>query len=245
MFESKEAGKLSKNLIAMFSLKNLKGYSDISSLKDARWAITHEYTKEKGYPVWSLKYCSSEYNTDDMRTLIDNVIKVVSDPESMKNPTLLSETISGYDKLKLEWGNLMVENKGANYQDGFDNFMKSIDIVNVQDEELDEAFTYLKQHLEGEVGLWKEDEVKDSLKDWRMDKQNRESMWKRSSEQPSNPTPSLKSEDYTAATENYNRAVKTKLPSNVDKSDADTLNAWAAEIYARLQYQNIKTLKNR
>ena len=55
----------------------------------------------------------------------------------------------------------------------------------------------------------------------------------------------LKSEDYTAATENYNRAVKTKLPSNVDKSDADTLNAWAAEIYARLQYQNIKTFTNK
>ena len=191
MFESKEAGKLSKNLIAMFSLKNLKGYSDISSLKDARWAITHEYAKEKGYPVWSLKYCSSEYNTDDMRTLIDNVIKVVSDPESMKNPALLSETISGYDKLKLEWGNLMVENKGTNYQDGFDNFMKSIDIVNVQDEELDEAFTYLKQHLEGEVGLWKEDEVKDSLKDWRMDKQYQESMRKQGSDTPSNPTPTL------------------------------------------------------
>ena len=189
MFESKEAGKLSKNLIAMFSLKNLKGYSDISSLKDARWAITHEYAKEKGYPVWSLKYCSSEYNTDDMRTLIDNVIKVVNDPESMKNPALLSETISGYDKLKLEWGNLMVENKGTNYQDGFDNFMKSIDIVNVQDEELDEAFTYLKQHLEGEVGLWKEDEVKDSLKDWRMDKQYQESMRKQGSDTPSNPTP--------------------------------------------------------
>ena len=55
----------------------------------------------------------------------------------------------------------------------------------------------------------------------------------------------LNSKDYTAATENYNKAVKTKLPSNVDKSDADTLNTWAAEIYARLQYQNIKTLKNR
>ena len=55
----------------------------------------------------------------------------------------------------------------------------------------------------------------------------------------------LNSKDYTAATENYNRAVKTKLPSNVDKSDADTLNAWAAEIYARLQYQNVKTFTNR
>ena len=188
MFESREAGKLSKNLISMFSLKKLKGYSDISSLKDARWAITHEYAMEKGYPVWSLKYCSSEYNTDDMRTLIDDVIKVVSDPESMKNPALLSETISGYDKLKIEWGNLMVENNGENYHEGFNNFMKSVDIVNVKDEELNEALTYLKQHLEGEVGLWKEDEVKDSLKDWRMDKQNRESMWKQGSDTPSNPT---------------------------------------------------------
>lgn len=82
----------------------------------------------------------------------------------------------------------MVENNGENYHEGFNNFMKSVDIVNVKDEELNEALTYLKQHLEGEVGLWKEDEVKDSLKDWRMDKQNRESMWKQGSDTPSNPT---------------------------------------------------------
>lgn len=55
----------------------------------------------------------------------------------------------------------------------------------------------------------------------------------------------LNSKDYAAATENYNKAVKTKLPSNVDKSDADTLNTWATEIYARLQYQNIKNFTNR
>lgn len=65
--------------------------------------------------------------------------------------------------------------------------MKTVDIVNVKDDELEEAFTYLKQHLEGEVGLWKEDEVKDSLKDWRMDKQNREFMRKQGSGIPSNP----------------------------------------------------------
>lgn len=55
----------------------------------------------------------------------------------------------------------------------------------------------------------------------------------------------LNSKDYTAATENYNKAVKTKLPSNVDKSDADILKTWATEIYARLQYQNIKNFTNR
>ncbi len=168
MFESKEAGKLCKNLIAMFSLKKLKGYSDISSLKDARWAIQHEYAKEKGYPLWALKYCISENNTSQMQNLIDNVIKVVSDPESMKNPQLLSNTINGYDELKIEWGNLLIENEGNNYKNGFCNFLKDVEIVALQETEIPEAMQYLHGHLEGEVGLWKETEVKDKLKDWRM-----------------------------------------------------------------------------
>lgn len=168
MFESKEAGKLCKNLITMFSLRKLKGYSDISSLKDARWAIQHEYAKEKGFPLWSLKYCSSKENTEEMRKLVDCIIKVVSDPESMKNPQLLNDTISGYEEQKYEWGNLLQENNGGNYKEGFYNFMKSVEIVNLKDDEIDEALEYLHGHLEGEVGLWKEVEVKETLKDWRI-----------------------------------------------------------------------------
>ena len=171
MFESKEAGKLCKHLISMFSLKKLKGYSDISSLKDARWAIQHEYAKEKGYPLWSLKYSTSEYNTEKMQQLIDDVIKVVSDPESMKNPQLLNSTISGYEEQKIEWGNLLIENNGGNYKEGFDNFLKGVDIVNLQDSEIPEAMDYLQGHLEGEVGLWKELEVREKLKDWRISQQ--------------------------------------------------------------------------
>ena len=53
IFESKEAGRVCKALIKMFKLNTLQGYSDISSLKDARWAVLHEYSKLKGYPVWS------------------------------------------------------------------------------------------------------------------------------------------------------------------------------------------------
>lgn len=169
MFESKEAGKLSKNLITMFFLKKLKGYTDISSLKDARWAITHEYAQSKGFPIWSLKYCGSEFVSDDMKRLIDDVIKVVSDSESMKNPSLLSETVDAYNQLKLDWGNLMVENGGKNYETGFFNFLKAVDRVNLQDDEEEDAFNYIKQHLEGAVGLWNENEVADALKDWRLD----------------------------------------------------------------------------
>lgn len=171
MFESREAGRLSKHLIAMFSLRKLKGYSDISSLKDARWAILHEYAKSKGYPLWALKYCSSEYNTEEMRQLISDVMRVVGDSESMKNPQLLNSTISGYESQKLEWGNLLIEKNGGNYKEGFENFLKSIEIVNLQDQEVFDAMKYLNGHLEGTIGLWKEDEVRDKLKDWRMSQQ--------------------------------------------------------------------------
>lgn len=168
MFESKEAGKLCKYLIEMFDLKKLRGYANISSLKDARWAIQHEYAKLKGYPLWSLKYSVSSYNTDPIRKLIDNVIKVVNDPESMKNPTLLNETINGYEAQKYDVKNLLIENEGANFVEGFIAFLKSVQIVNLQDSEYDAARTYLDGHLEGEIGLWTEADVTDKLKDWRM-----------------------------------------------------------------------------
>lgn len=167
MFESKEAGRLCKSLIRMFSLSKLQGYSDISSLKDARWAVLHAYCKEKGYPLWALKY--AEESTPEMNAFIDNLIRVVSDPESIKNPSLLSVTVAGYDELKTDFGNLLIP-AADNFRKGFVAYMQSIDTVGVRDDELDDALQYLHSHLESEVGLWSEEEVKDKLKDWRIAK---------------------------------------------------------------------------
>lgn len=165
MFESKEAGRVSKSLIKMFGLNKLKGYSDISSLKDARWAVLHVYSKEKGYPLWSLKY--TEDCTGDMKVFIDNLMKVVTDPESMKNPSLLTDTINGYDMLKTDFGNLLLPQEN-NFQKGFVTYMKGVEIVDVKEDEVEAATKYLHEHLESEVGMWTEEEVRDKLKDWRM-----------------------------------------------------------------------------
>ena len=165
IFESKEAGRVSKNLIRMFGLNKLKGYSDISSLKDARWAVLHVYSKEKGYPLWSLKYTAE--CTGDMKEFIDNLMRVVTDPESMKNPRLLEAVINGYDMLKTDFGNLLLPQEN-NFQKGFVTYMKGIEIVDVKDDEVEAAIKYLHEHLESEVGMWTEEEVKDKLKDWRM-----------------------------------------------------------------------------
>ena len=38
----------------------------------------------------------------------------------------------------------------------------------MKDDEVAAATKYLHEHLESEVGMWTEEEVKDKLKDWRM-----------------------------------------------------------------------------
>ncbi|MDY6301298.1 MAG: hypothetical protein SPL96_05330 [Bacteroidales bacterium] len=167
MFESKEAGRMCKSLINLFALKKLPGYSDISSLKDARWAVLHVFCKQKGYPLWSLKYIDE--CTPILKEFIDNLMKVVVDSESMKDPVLLDATLNGYDNLKTDFGNLLLPSED-NFRKGFNAYMKSVDYVNLQDDELDEALKYLQGHLESVVGMWTEDEVKDNLKNWRMSK---------------------------------------------------------------------------
>lgn len=62
----------------------------------------------------------------------------------------------------------MLLNRSGVFEEGYHNFLKSNEIVNLDDEHLPDAKTYIKQHLQGEVGLWTEREVNDKLKDWKL-----------------------------------------------------------------------------
>lgn len=169
MFESKEAGAITKNLIRTFKLNKLPKYSDISSLTDARWAMTHEYSAGVGYPLWSLKYvpdCSGEN-----RDLIDGIIKVITDSESVKNPPLMTKVAEGL-KNNIDLGNLLLESAN-NFEKGFKNYVMGIENIGLQESEFGEAKRYILGHLEGTIGLWTEEKVKDALKDWRIDQQKK------------------------------------------------------------------------
>lgn len=167
MFESKEAGSITKNLIKRFKLDRLPGYSDVSSLTDARWAMTHEYSASVGYPLWSLKYvpeCS-----DENRELIDGIIKVITDSESVKNPQLMSRVAEGL-KNNIDLGNLLLESAN-NFEKGFKNYVMGLEYINMTEPEFAEAKAFLCGHLEGTIGLWTERGVEDTLKNWRLDQQ--------------------------------------------------------------------------
>lgn len=172
-FETKESRSLCENLIKQFKLKSLKGYNDVSSLTNARWAITHEFSKDKGFPLWSLKYVKNQLSggdslPDGLIMLIDNILQICEPDSDMRNPVLISETLNGIETYSFELGNLL--NSPDSFKAGFNNYLKSIEVVNLQDDELGEASDYLVKHLEETVGLWTENEVSDNLKDWRMKK---------------------------------------------------------------------------
>ncbi len=163
-FESKESRSLCKIFIDLFRLKEFKEYNDISSLQDARWAITHEFAKKVKYPLWSLKYnCGGNV---EMQKLFDNILKICG-ADNMRDPQLLSETVKLIETYRFEIA-ILLNNNHDDFKIGFFNYLKSIQNVEFQDEEFDAALVYLQKYLQAEVGLWSEDEVKKALMEWRI-----------------------------------------------------------------------------
>ena len=175
-FQTPEEGKLCKELISLFKL-NSKGntYSDVTSLKDARFAITGDFLAKKNNPLWTLKYASSSAFaslpisvtiSDSIKTLIDNIVQICMERE-LRNPALVNQTLALIEELRIEMKNIL--NVEEAFDDGFKNFLMQIEFVNVQENEIDEVRGYISGHLESTVGYWTEEEVVKSAKDWRLE----------------------------------------------------------------------------
>ena len=170
-FQTKEEGQLAKQFISLFKLNTLKDYHDVTSLTDARWALTHAYIKEKGVPLWGLKYCKAmSKNTmqSNLCQIVDNLLRIC-EPDGMKNPALMTETLDLLKHYDFEFRSLLiVTDTQNNFIDGYDRFLFSQDIVSLKPNELDAAKLYIQQNMQAEVGLWTESDVAEKLKDWRL-----------------------------------------------------------------------------
>lgn len=170
-FQTKEEGQLAQNFIKLFKLDTLKDYHDVTSLTDARWALNHAYLKEKGAPLWALKYCKAMANSsarESLCTLIDNILKIC-EPDGMKNPAVIAETLDLMKQYDIEFRGLLLTNeKQNNFAEGYERFLFSREMVNLQPTELDDAKLYIQQNMQAEVGIWSESEVEEKLKNWRL-----------------------------------------------------------------------------
>lgn len=162
--ETREAGELCKRLVRAFGLNKMPAYSDISSLRDARWAITREYAALKGYPLWALTYV--EGVNDDLAKLIGDIVAITADVNANKNPALMGEANELLKRYDFELKALL--NRKGIFEEGYHNFLKSDSHVRVTDDQLAAAHTYIRQHLAAEIGFWQEREVREKLKDWKL-----------------------------------------------------------------------------
>ena len=164
-FETPEEGKLCKAFIKTFNLTAYKDITEISSLKNARWVMTHSYIPGKKYPLWSLKYVAEEKAKPEVRTLVDNINAICVEIGS-SNPNLMTDALDGLKMYEFEFKNLI--GNDSNFRDGFLTFLQTVETVGLKEDEFDTAFEYISSHLQSEVGTWNEDEVINALKDWRL-----------------------------------------------------------------------------
>lgn len=172
-FQTPEEGKLCKALVNTLKLNRLSGYSDISSLKDARFAITSGLLEGKGFPLWSLKYMDDAFCSahpaiiinDDIRRLFDNIVTICAEKD-IRNPALVKDTLDLIDGYRADIPDIL--SKPGNFENGFFNFLRSQEGIKLQDSELGSAYDFIKKHLESTVGYWSENEVAVTLKDWRI-----------------------------------------------------------------------------
>lgn len=172
-FQTPQEGKLCKDLIKLFKLNKLPGYNDVTSMKDARFALTGVFIEQKGYPLWALKYMDDDFinslpqltMNDDVKKLIDNIVAICEEKDQ-KNVQLVTTTLDLIDRFRADFPDLLF--KDGSFKNGFNNFLLSQPNIGLQNEEIDDAYDYIKKHLESTVGFWTENEVSDKLKDWRI-----------------------------------------------------------------------------
>lgn len=164
-FETPEEGKLCKLFISVFNLTSYRGISEISSLKNARWVMTHSYVPDKNYPLWSLKYLPDDIAKPELKKLVNGINAICVEIGS-SNPSLLADTLDGLKMYEFELKNLV--NILKNFRDGFLRFLQTEETVKLKEDEFDSAFQYISQHLQSEVGIWTEEEVQNALLKWRV-----------------------------------------------------------------------------
>ena len=164
-FETPEEGRLCKAFIKTFNLTAYKDITEISSLKNARWVMTHSYIPSKKYPLWSLKYVADDKAKPEVKELVGNINAICVEIGS-SNPNLMTDTLEGMKVYEFELKNLIGDDQ--NFRNGFLAFLQTVETVGLKSEEFDAAVEYISTHLQSEVGTWNEDEVIGVLKDWRL-----------------------------------------------------------------------------
>jgi len=151
-----EEKELIHELSDIFSIK------DIESLSDIRWKIRN-WIKDSQYPLWVFKW--SENLGDDIKTGIDKIIELT---ESMERDITHTDIKNSLDSVSLVRTDLSLLFKVSKSRPLFIIWLKQIDNVVIKEQDIEDVIRYIRQNMPEEIGVesWKENRVREKVKDW-------------------------------------------------------------------------------
>lgn len=156
-FGSVEERNLTSILGEVFNLSKVKGVSmtDLKSLTYAKWCITEFCKQIAKFPLWSLLYCSKISDMPSCTKVIKDMIALFNQ-DSYSLPKV-KELLHGIKSDQIDLYKLLTNS--ANYHDGFNAFINSIEEVEIKPEWWEELEEELS-HLQSEIAFRREEDVK-------------------------------------------------------------------------------------
>ena len=156
-FGSVEERNLTSILGEVFNLSIVRGVSmsDLKSLTYAKWCITEFCKQVARYPLWSLLYCDKIKEKENCKKAISDLISLFNQ-DSYSLPKI-KELLKEIKNDQIDLYVLLTNNQ--NYKNGFNNFIHSIEEVELKDEWLEELEEDLS-HMQSEIAFRREEDVK-------------------------------------------------------------------------------------
>lgn len=167
-FGSAEERDLTSILGEIFNLSMVKGVSisDLKSLNYAKWSITEFCKQIAKYPLWSLLYCDKIKDKKQCAEAIKDLINLFNqDSYSLDKIKTLYKEIKDVGQVDL----YKLCTNSANYKEGFENFINSIDQVELKPEWWEEIEEELS-HLQSEIAFRREEDVRSTVMSFYIDK---------------------------------------------------------------------------
>lgn len=128
-----------------------------------------------GYPLWALKYdvptsLKGSDNGERAKQIIDDILTICFET-AHRNPQMMSALAESLKTLDFELRSWVHDTNA--FKQGFETFLMSDPHVSLKQEDIQEAFDYIKQNMPREVGEWRKDDVELHLKNWGLSKKQK------------------------------------------------------------------------
>jgi hypothetical protein len=160
-FGTEEEKELVGLLTDLFDLK------DVGNLTNVRWKI-REWVKASSYPLWIFKL--SKKSNDLTNKAIDNMFQLIQSIDKEITYADIKSYLNTIGDVHYDLG-LIIKKEEA--ESLFKKWLMEIENVEIPETEIQQVIDYLRKSMQEEVASWREDRVREKVKDWWIEKERK------------------------------------------------------------------------